>query len=52
MSTPSNVERTLYGFWLSPYMSQVAHFLSETGLTYRYERMSPFQGSTLTPEHI
>ena len=52
MSTQSNVERTLYGFWLSPYMSQVAHFLSETGLTYRYERVSPFQGSTLTPEHI
>jgi glutathione S-transferase len=51
MSNQSNVERTLYGFWLSPYMSQVAHILSETGLTYRYERVSPFQGSTLTPEH-
>jgi hypothetical protein len=24
----------------------------ETGLAYRYERVSPFQGSTLTPEHI
>jgi glutathione S-transferase len=43
MSTPSNAGRTLYGFWLSPYMSQVAHFLSETGLAYRYERVSPFQ---------
>ena len=52
MSNQSNVERTLYGFWLSPYMSQVAHMLSETGLTYRYERVSPFQGSTLTPEHM
>ena len=52
MSNQSKVERTLYGFWLSPYMSQVAHMLSETGLPYRYERVSPFQGSTLTPEHI
>lgn len=51
MLDQSNAERTLYGFWLSPYMSQVAHFLSETGLNYRYERVSPFQGSTLTPEH-
>lgn len=45
MYDQSNVERTLYGFWLSPYMSQVAHLLSETGLTYRYERVSPFQGA-------
>lgn len=52
MSTQSNVERTLYGFWLSPYMSQVAHILLESGLPYRYERVSPFQGSTLTPEHL
>ena len=52
MSDQSNVERTLYGFWLSPYMSQVAHMLSETSLPYRYERVSPFQGSTLTPRHI
>src|SRR5215468_4339506 len=44
-------ERTLYGFWLSPYMSQVAHILSEADLTYRYERVSPYQGSTHTPEH-
>lgn len=52
MFTQSNVERTLYGFWLSPYMSQVAHILLESGLPYRYERVSPFQGSTLTPEHL
>ncbi|MFZ1713390.1 MAG: glutathione S-transferase family protein [Nitrosomonas sp.] len=52
MSDQSNVERTLYGFWLSPYMCQVAHVLSEAGLAYQYERVSPFQGSTLTPEHI
>lgn len=52
MSTQSNVERTLYGFWLSPYMSQVAHMLSEIGLPYRYERVSPFQAGTLTPEHL
>jgi glutathione S-transferase len=52
MSTQSSVERTLYGFWLSPYMSQVAHILSESGLPYRYERVSPFQGATLTPDHL
>lgn len=52
MSTQSNVERMLYGFWLSPYMSQVAHVLSEAGLPYRYERVSPFQGGTLAPEHL
>jgi glutathione S-transferase len=51
MSAQPNIERTLYGFWLSPYMSQVAHILSESNLNYRYERVSPFQGSTLTTEH-
>ena len=51
MSNQSHTERTLYGFWLSPYMSQVAQILSEADLTYRYERVSPFQGSTHTPEH-
>jgi glutathione S-transferase len=51
MSDRSVAERTLYGFWLSPYMSQVAHILSEANLTYRYERVSPYQGSTHTPEH-
>ena len=45
------VERTLFGFWLSPYMSQVAQVLSEAELPYRYERVSPYQGSTLMPEH-
>ena len=51
MSDQLVTERTLYGFWLSPYMSQVAHILSEADLTYRYERVSPYQGSTHTPEH-
>ena len=45
------VERTLYGFWLSPYMSQVAQILLEAELPYRYERVSPYQGSTRRPEH-
>ena len=31
-------DRTLYGFWLSPYMSLVAHVLTEAGLEYRYQR--------------
>jgi len=51
MSEQSVNERTLYGFWLSPYMSQVAHILLEAGLSYRYERVSPYKGSTQTPEH-
>ncbi len=51
-TTQYNVqERTLYGFWLSPYMSQVAHVLTESGLPYHYERVSPFQGSTHSTEH-
>lgn len=45
-------ERVLYGFWLSPYMSQVAHVLEEANLAYRYERVSPYLGGTLTDEHM
>jgi glutathione S-transferase len=45
-------ERILYGFWLSPYMSQVAHVLTEAELPFRYERVSPYQGSTFAPEHL
>lgn len=48
---PTEGERILYGFWLSPYMSQVAHVLTESGLPYRYERVSPYLGATLSPEH-
>lgn len=51
MPSQSRTERTLYGFWLSPYMSQVAHILHEADLNYRYERVSPYQGSTHAPEH-
>lgn len=51
MADQSVGERTLYGFWLSPYMSQVAHVLLEADLPFRYERVSPYQGSTHTPEH-
>src|SRR5262245_16904416 len=51
MPSQSHNERTLYGFWLSPYMSQVAHILHEADLNYRYERVSPYQGSTHAPEH-
>ena len=43
MNDQSNVERTLYGFWLSPYMSQVAHFLSETGLLIAMNECLPFR---------
>lgn len=51
MSAQSGTGRTLYGFWLSPYMSQVAHILAEGGLGFGYERVSPYQGSTHSPEH-
>ena len=44
-------DRTLYGFWLSPYMSLVAHVLTEAGLEYRYERVSPYLGETLSDTH-
>jgi glutathione S-transferase len=44
-------ERTLYGFWLSPYMALVAHVLEESGLPFRYERVSPFAGGTTSAEH-
>lgn len=43
--------RTLYGFWLSPYMSMAAHMLKESGLEFNYERVSPFTGATLVEEH-
>ena len=32
-------------------MCQVAQILSEANLSYRYERVSPYQGSTHSPEH-
>jgi len=43
--------RTLYGFWLSPYVSLVAHVLEEAGLDYAYERVSPFVGETWSGAH-
>ena len=33
-------QRVLYGFWLSPFMSLVAQMLKESGLDFRYERVS------------
>lgn len=51
MSIESVSERTLYGFWLSPYMAQVAQVLSESNLSYHYERVSPYQGSTHSSKH-
>jgi glutathione S-transferase len=50
MESPIN-QRTLYGFWLSPYMSQVAQVLTEAELPFHYERVSPYQGSTHSPQH-
>lgn len=44
-------ERTLYGFWQSPYMALVAHVLKESNLAFRYERVSPFVGGTHTDQH-
>lgn len=45
-------ERTLYGFWLSPYMALVAHVLTEAGLPYRYERVCPYLGETRADDHL
>jgi glutathione S-transferase len=47
----SSAKRTLYGFWLSPYMALVAHVLKEAGLPFEYERVSPFVGDTLSSRH-
>ena len=44
-------ERVLYGFWLSPYMALVAHFLKESNLEFRYERVSAYLGGTHTDRH-
>lgn len=44
-------QRTLYGFWLSPYMSMVAQMLKESGLDFRYERVSPYVGGTVSEAH-
>ena len=44
-------ERVLYGFWISPYMSLVAQFLLESEIGFRYERVSPYVGGTLSGEH-
>ncbi len=44
-------ERVLYGFWLSPYMALVAHVLKESSIPFRYERVSPFVGGTISDNH-
>lgn len=44
-------QRILYGFWLSPYMSMVAQMLKESGLEFRYERVSPYVGGTVAEQH-
>jgi glutathione S-transferase len=44
-------QRVLYGFWLSPFMSLVAQMLKESGLDFRYERVSPYLGGTIADEH-
>lgn len=46
-----NATRTLYGFWLSPYVSLVAQVLEEADLDYHYERVSPFIGGTQSEAH-
>ena len=54
MQTQSNEngERTLYGFWLSPFVSIAAHLLTEAGLPYRYQRISPFLGENVAAEYL
>lgn len=44
-------KRTLYGFWLSPYMALVAHVLKEANLSFAYEQVSPFVGATQSDQH-
>ena len=44
-------QRVLYGFWISPFMSLVAQMLKESGLDFRYERVSPYLGDTIADEH-
>lgn len=44
-------QRVLYGFWLSPFMSLVAQMLKESGLDFRYERVSPYVGGTIADQH-
>jgi len=51
MSTAQE-ERILYGFWLSPFLSVVAHALLESDLPFKYERVSPFIGDTFSGEQL
>jgi glutathione S-transferase len=44
-------DRVLYAFWLSPYLSFVAQVLTEVGLHFVYERVSPFIGDTYSEPH-
>ena len=44
-------ERILYGFWISPYMAQVAQLLKESSIDFRYVRVSPYAGGTISDEH-
>lgn len=44
-------ERVLYGAWISPYMSAVAQMLQESGLSFRYERVSPFTAQNRSSVH-
>ena len=46
-----NNEPVLYGFWLSPYMSIVAHILKESNINFSYERVSAFVGGTHSAAH-
>ncbi|MHC4448460.1 MAG: glutathione S-transferase family protein [Planctomycetota bacterium] len=45
-------DRVLYGFWLSPYLSLAAQVLTEAGLGFVYERVSPFIGDTFSEPHL
>ena len=44
-------ERVLYGFWISPYMALVGHVLKQAAIPFRYERVSPFVGGTISETH-
>ena len=45
------MQRTLYGFWASPFMSFAAQVLLEADLPFEYQRVSPFNGDVYQADH-
>lgn len=49
--TPESGQRTLCGFWASPFLSVAAQFLLEADLPFEYLRVSPFIGEVHAEAH-